>query len=561
MKRLRTEQWREQGPDGRRGAPAPPAGLRRRTSLAWMGALGAAGASGAVAGALVGCGPSQTPGGSSPAAQGTQGAQGAPLGQATLKVGATFAPGSLDTLVDTITALRVGLAEQLFRQRKDVKPEPWLASGAKQLDERTWEIGLRPGVKFSDGEAVDAAAVKAALDRAIERGARARALFKFDAIDVKDAATIRIVTQAPNAPLPAMLTDPSSTIFSVRAADAMGEAWATKPVMTGPFVVERHTAGNETVVVRNPNYWGPPARLARMVYTGMIDNNSRVLALQAGDIDIAQTIAATSVPVIQRDPRFVVKEVSSLRVHKVFVNHAREAWKDLRVRQALAHAIDREALVKTGMQGGAIAATGAIPPAAWPCRDIKGFAFDAAKSKQLLAAAGYRDADSDGVVEKDGRPLQATILTFKARAELPVFAEIMQAQFKAVGIRSTIRVVDDIEDALKGTDWDLATSSTQTMQGGDPLLLFAEYMHSAGRFNSGGYRNSALDRVVDQAGTAPSERREQLICEASKIATEDVAFLWLVYPKLYYGISKDVSYEPHPNDFYFIEGTVDKKGK
>lgn len=522
----------------------------------WL--LGAAGAAGA--GVLAGCGPARELANQEKNPQPAQ--QGATLSQATLKVGATFAPGSLDTLVDTTTALRVGLAEQLFRQRRDLKPEPLLASGAKQLDERTWEIGLRPGLKFSDGEPVDAAAVKAALERAIQKGARAQALFKFDTIDVKNSATIQIVTQAANTPLLAMLTDASATIFSVKAADAMGEAWATKPVMTGPYIVERHLSGNETVVVRNPNYWGPPARLARMVYTGMVDNNSRVLALQAGDIDIAQTIAATSVPVIQRDPRFAVKEVSSLRVHKVYINQTREAWQDLRVRQALAHAIDREAMAKSGMHGGAIPATGPIPPAAWPCRDINGFAFDPAKSKQLLAAAGYRDSDGDGVVEKDGKPLQASILTFKQRAELPVFAEIMQAQLKAVGIRSTIKVVDDIEDALNAPDWDLATSSTQTMQGGDPHLLFLNYMHSRGRLNQSKYQNPRLDQIIEQAGTAPLERREQLICEASKIATDDVAFLWLVYPKLYYGVSKQViGYEPHPNDFYFIDSSVGKADK
>ncbi len=292
----------------------------------------------------------------------------------------------------------------------------------------------------------------------------------------------------------------------------------------------------------------------------MIDNNSRVLALQAGDVDIAQTIAATSVPTVRGDPRLVVKEVGSLRVHKVFVNHAREAWQDLRVRQALAHAIDRGALAKSGMQGGAVAATGARPPAALPCRDVAGFAFDPAKAKQLLAAAGYRDADGDGVVEKDGRPLQASIMTFKARPELPVFAEIIQAQLKTVGVRSTIRVVDDIDDALKTPDWDLATSSTLVMQGGDPYLFFAEYLHSKGRLNSGAYRNPRLDQVVDQAGTAPPERREPLLCEASRLATEDIAFLWLVYPTLYYGLSKQVVYEPHPNDFYFVDGTVDKRG-
>ena len=98
------------------------------------------------------------------------------------------------------------------------------------------------------------------------------------------------------------------------------------------------------------------------------------------------------------------------------------------------------------------------------------------------------------------------------------------------------------------------------VQGGDPYLFFAEYLHSKGRLNSGAYRNPRLDQVVDQAGTAPPERREPLLCEASKLATEDVAFLWLVYPTLYYGLSKQVVYEPHPNDFYFIDGTVDKKG-
>ena len=324
-------------------------------------------------------------------------------------------------------------------------------------------------------------------------------------------------------------------------------------------MAERHVTGQESVTVRNPHYWASPGKVARLVFTGMIDNNSRVLALQAGDIDIAQTIAPTSVPVVQADPRFTIKEVTSLRVHKLYLNHGREAWQDVRVRQAVAHAIDRAALVKTGMSGGAVAATGAVPPAAADCRGIAGFAYDVNKARQLLTAAGYRDANGDGIVEKDGRPLQAVLLTFKARPELPVFAEIIQAQLKAIGIRAEIRVVDDITAALNTGDWDLATSSTQVMQGGDPLLFFENYMHSRGRLNSGKVTLPRLDQAVEQAAVAPPDRRAQLVCDASRIATEEVAFGWLVYPKLYYGVSKLVTgYEPHPNDFYFMDAMIGK---
>ena len=150
-------------------------------------------------------------------------------------------------------------------------------------------------------------------------------------------------------------------------------------------------------------------------------------------------------------------------------------------------------------------------------------------------------------------------MTFKARPELPVFAEIIQAQLKAVGVRSTIKVVDDIDDALKtptGTWrrrarwWCRAATPTcprrvPAQQGSAQLRRLPQPPpRSGGR----------------PGGTAPPERREPLLCEASKLATEDVAFLWLVYPTLYYGLSRQVVYEPHPNDFYFIDGTVDKKG-
>lgn len=175
----------------------------------------------------------------------------------------------------------------MFRLGDEYRPVPWLATEAKSLDEKTWEITLRQGVKFHNGALMDAAAVKASLERAFAESASTRGLLDTARIEVKDAHTLTIVTNQPSPILPSLLTAGETVIVDAAAAQAMGEAFSERPVLTGPFKVERYQQGEELVAVRHSDYWGPRPLVDRLVVTHIPDNNSLVLALQAGDIDIA----------------------------------------------------------------------------------------------------------------------------------------------------------------------------------------------------------------------------------------------------------------------------------
>ncbi len=126
-----------------------------------------------------------------------------------------------DPVKGGFNAIKTGLSETLFKLGRDLKPEPWLATGARKLDGKMWEVTLRQGVKFHDGASMDAAAVKASLERAIAESATARALLDIAQVEVKDPSTITITTNNPSPILPALLAEPTGGIVNAAAAATM----------------------------------------------------------------------------------------------------------------------------------------------------------------------------------------------------------------------------------------------------------------------------------------------------------------------------------------------------
>ena len=236
----------------------------------------------------------------------------------TLRVGTGF----LTAIVPPVrhTAVAMGLGETLFRLGDEYRPVPWLATEAKNLDEKTWEITLRQGVKFHNGVEMDAAAVKASLERAFAESASIKGLLDTARTDVKDAYTLTIVTNRPSPILPSLLTAGRTAIVEVGAAQAMGDAFNEKPVLTGPFKVERFQQGKELVAVRHEDYWGPRPLVDRLVVTHIPDNNSLVLALEAGDIDIARGIPPHSVEPVEAHPDLVVRQPAQFQLNFMFLN-------------------------------------------------------------------------------------------------------------------------------------------------------------------------------------------------------------------------------------------------
>ena len=479
----------------------------------------------------------------------------------TLRVGTGFLTGSLAPPARQ-THVAMGLGETLFRLGEEYRPVPWLATGAKNLDAVTWEITLRQGVKFHNGVEMDAAKVKASLERAFAESASTKALLDTSRIDVKDRYTLTIVTNSPSPILPSLLTAGETAIADAGAAQAMGTTFNDMPVLTGPFKVERYQQGKELVAVRYSDYWGPRPLVDRLVVTHIPDNNALVLALQAGDIDIARGIPPHSVETLERHPKLEVRHPARFQLNFMFFNTQRETIKDVRVRQAIAHAVDREALVKGVMLGQAAPAVGPFPPTFLKCDGLQGRSFAPAKARELLSMAGYEDLNGDGILEKGGQPLEITFLTYGQGGFLPPMAEAIQTMLKNVGIKANIRTVEGIDVVLKGADWDASMFNNNMVHTGDAYGTLFSFATPSAYLNKSNYQNPQLDGLLTQmAPLADREERRRLACSASQVLIDDAPIVPILYQNYDYGVSKAVTGfdKPYPYFLYMIDSTIGKR--
>lgn len=492
----------------------------------------------------------QAGGGSSPAGQ-----------EKVLRVGLPFLSQPPDPVKGGFQPVQTGLAETLFKLDHGLKPQPWLATGARQLNARSWEITLREDVTFHNGGLMDAAAVKASLERAIAESTRARVLLDIAKVEVNSPFAVTISTNNPSPILPAMLTELTSSIVDAAAAEVMGEAFTEKPVLTGPFKVERFQLDQELSVVSHQEYWGSPPKLDRAIYTYLPDNNSRTLALQSGDIDIAVNIAPESVATVNADSSLVVRSAPPIYLEFLYLNHRRESWKDQRVRQAIALAIDRPGLVQAVTHGQGTVASGPFPPIMLTCDHLPGYPFDPEQARELLGAAGYRDLDGDGIVGKDGNDLSMTLLTYRQRPELPPMAEAIQANLRQIGIQVNIQMVEQIDSVLQQGDWDGAMYFVTMGISGDPYLNLSQYFGTGGSANFGGYSSPRVDDLKNQLGVAgEAATRTELSCSASQVILEELPIIPLIYPSFDFGVSRKVTGfdRPHPFAWYFMDHRIGK---
>ena len=169
------------------------------------------------------------------------------------------------------------MSENLFRlSTDDLSPEPWLATGGTQLDPLTWEIGIRSGVEFHNGNMMDAQAVKDSLERVVRLSAGSADSLAIDSIAVKDDHTITVTTTDPRPTLPGLLTAPATAVIDAAAADAAGEGnFIDAGAMTGPYIPTKYIQEERLETVANDNYWAGKPPLAGINHIAIPDTNSR----------------------------------------------------------------------------------------------------------------------------------------------------------------------------------------------------------------------------------------------------------------------------------------------
>ena len=493
-------------------------------------------------------------------------AAGAEAVRPTLKAGVIWLDSPLDPVRGGWVASQSGMSENLFRlSPTDFSPVPWLATEAVDVDPLTWRIKLRSGVKFHNGAVMDAEAVKASLERTIRLSEASAEALGLKNIVVNDEETITVNTMEPRPTLPGLLAGPAVAITDAAAADAAGEGnFLQAGALTGPYIPTEYIQKERLSSVANDDYWGGAPPLAGIEHLAIPDTNSRELALQAGDIDVAVNISPEGAQTIDAHPELASRTAGIGTAAVIWwVNFERPALSDPLVRRAVSLAIDRESIA------GLIAPAGSgsfaellLPDALASCPGVTAPGYDPAQARDLLTQAGYVDSDNDGFVDKDGEPLEIVIGGYPERFQLPIMAEAAQAMLADVGIKARVLITE--WSVVKEPAWDLFGWYNNVVEAGDPIQNIGKFVgvsadaSGSGANNYGHFHSAELEGIIGSAAeVADTRQRQDIACRALDVVASETALLPVAHAYLIYGVNERVTdFEPHPANLYFFDHRI-----
>jgi peptide/nickel transport system substrate-binding protein len=447
----------------------------------------------------------------------------AAMAETTLRIGLAEDPDILDpTLARTYVGRIVfaSLCDKLFDIDENINIVPQLAlSHETSEDGKTVTIKLRPGVKFHDGERMDAEAVKASLERhmTMQGSFRRPELAAVDKVEVVDPLTVKLLLKAPFSPLIAQLTDRAGMILSPKAAKESGDKFGLKPVCAGAFKFVERVQQDRIVLEKFADYWNAAnIHVDRVVFRPVIESTVRLASLRSGSLEMIERALATDLPEIRADAKLKVATVPELGYQGVTLNIANgEAGKaafgkDPRVIQAFSLSLDREAITKVAFNGEFLPGNQWVSPKnpyyqskfPVPKRDV-------AKAKELLKAAGVTT------------PLTVDFMV-PNNPESRQVAEIIQAMAGEAGFDMKIRVTEfatSLKESEQGRYQAFFLAWSGRVDPDGNLYIFHK---TKAPQNSGGYSNADVDRWLDEARTKSALAERKAIYEkvAEKVLSE-----------------------------------------
>jgi ABC-type transport system substrate-binding protein len=469
----------------------------------------------------------------------------APVAGGTLTFAAGADPDSLDpqnTQSNPGEQVNRMMYENLVRFNTKMQIEPALAeSWTQSADGLVWTFKLRQGVRFHDGTPFDAKAVKYFFDRVLgdEKPFKASLYTPFvQGAQVVDDHTVRVTLKQSFAAFLFRLAHSAGGIVSPAAHQKWGKDLTLHPVGTGPFKFVEWVKGDRVVLERSDTYWGGRPLLDRVAVKTVREDSARVLMLEAGDADLILNIPPEDIPRLRKDPRFAIDSIPTARALYVVINVQKKPFDDVRVRQALNLAVNREAIVKSLFQGNAGAISGIVAPLQNGFAKLPGYAFDPKKAKELLAQAGV-----PALKVKLWSPKGRYVKDFE-------LAQAVQQDLAAVGVEAALNTMEwgaylsATKTAPDQTDRELFllgwSPSTGEAQWGIYPLLHSSQLAPKGD-NRGFFVSKALDDAIDKATTATSDAaRLGALREAQQIIIKDAPAIFLISPNMIVGASKKV---------------------
>ncbi|MDU6922999.1 glutathione ABC transporter substrate-binding protein GsiB [Franconibacter helveticus] len=447
---------------------------------------------------------------------------------------------------DTLSqAVAKSFYQGLFGLDKDMKLQNVLAESYTVSDDGLiYTIKLRSGVKFQDGTAFDAAAVKANLDRASNPDNRLKRynLYKnIASTEAVDPATVKITLKQPFSAFINILAHPATAMISPAALQKYGKEIGFHPVGTGPYELVTWNQTDFVKVKKFAGYWqqGLP-KLDTITWRPVVDNNTRAAMLQTGEAQFAFPIPYEQAKLLEQNDKLDLVASPSIMQRYISMNVTQKPFDNPKVREAINYAINRQALVKVAFAGYATPATGVVPPSIAYAAQFSPWPYDPAKARQLLKEAGLPNGFSTTLWSSHNHSTAQKVLQFT------------QQQLAQVGIKAKVTAMDAGQRAAevegKGqkesgvrmfyTGWTASTGEA------DWALspLFASQNWPPTLFNTAFYSNKHVDSALaDALKTTDNAQKAKLYKEAQEIIWKESPWVPLVVEKLVSAHSKSLT--------------------
>ncbi|HZD33071.1 MAG TPA: ABC transporter substrate-binding protein [Candidatus Angelobacter sp.] len=418
------------------------------------------------------------------------------------------------------------LFDSLVRRDDHFELQPWLAERWEIPDPQTYVFHLRPDVKFHDGKPLSSRDVKWTLDSLLTgkiRSSKAAAYSKIAAVEAPDADTVIIRLKEPQASLLWNLSDGAIGIVPYDS----GEDFTRHPIGSGPFRFVSAQQDKEVVIERNPDYWAAPAKLQRVEFNVIPDATTRALELRKYSADVAiNSLTADTVVALRGDPGLEVMQSPGTIYSYLAMNLRDPVLKDMRVRQALAYAIDVQPIIRYLLRGQAQPAFSILPPEHWAYDgDVERYPYDPARARRILDDAGY--PANNGVRFR-------IVMKTSSDDATRLMAAVLQQQLREVGVALDIRTFEFatfFSDVTKGA---YQMYSMRWIGGNQDPDIF-EYVFDTASFapkraNRTFYSNPRVDALIREGRTTLDQPQRKIIyAELQQIVARELPYINLWY--------------------------------
>ena len=451
----------------------------------------------------------------------------------------------IDTFLIAWGTVSHNIYDGLIIRGPDLKLQPGLATKWAYVNPTTLRFTLRTGVKFHNGEPFNAAAVKYTFDRLLgpegKKGPQQANYNSIKEVKIINPTTVDFILSQTDPVLLTKLSGYGAMIVPPKYLKEKGDAYFnTHPVGTGPFKFVSYTSGQDIKLAAYKEYWGGAPKAANVTYRFIEEPSTRVAELQAGRVDIATAIPVAQAATVKSDSNLTLQAVPSPTVQALRLNFTHAPTDDLRVRQALNYAIDKDAIIKSILQGYASPIASMQSSKSFGYNpNLKSYPYDPAKAKALLTAAGVKPGTTIGIdfVGTDA-----------------VFREVAQA---IAGFLQVVGLKADLKSYETNTFYSDIIPKNKTSNGyqmgwGGWTFDFdntAYLLYHSGQFWNADLKDKKLDALLDsQHNLADQTKRLAILRQIAQYAHDQAIEVPLYNQQDLWGVSKRVQNFQAPSD-------------